>query len=241
MIPLAGWFQSIFGLRGFLLIATVAFTLCSMWCGISGSLLQMILGRVGQGFTGGAMIPTAMTIVATRLPPRQQPVGVALFGMTAVLGPVLGPVVGGWLTENMSWHYAFFLNLPIGIGLLALLILGLPRQKTNWGALKDTDVLGLAGLTFGLGALTVMLEEGQKERWFESPMICALAVVAALGFVSLFAGQALARRPIIQLKILRNHSFAGVFVMSLVLGSALYGILYLVPQFLAAVPGYNTQ
>jgi DHA2 family multidrug resistance protein len=110
------------------------------------------------------MIPTALTIVTTRLPPRQQAVGLALFGMTAVLGPVLGPVVGGWLTENLSWHYVFFLNLPIGIGLLALILLGLPQSRLDWSRLRDTDVSGLLGLILGLGALTVVLEEGQRER-----------------------------------------------------------------------------
>ena len=119
MIPMAGWFEKIFGLRTFLLIVTVLFTIFSMLCGVAHDLNLMIVGRVGQGFTGGAMIPTALSIVATRLPAREQPIGVALFGVTAVLGPILGPVLGGWLTENVSWHYAFFLNVPIGIGLLA--------------------------------------------------------------------------------------------------------------------------
>ena len=100
MIPMAAWFQSIFGLRNFLLIMVTLFTAASMWCGVAETLPHMIFGRVVQGFTGGAMIPTALTIVATRLPPEKQPIGVALFGMTAVLGPVLGPIVGGWLTEK---------------------------------------------------------------------------------------------------------------------------------------------
>jgi DHA2 family multidrug resistance protein len=187
------------------------------------------------------MIPTALTIVATRLPPRQQPVGIALFGMTAVLGPVLGPVVGGYLTEHLSWHYDFFLNLPIGIGLIALVTFGLPGSRIDWSRLRDTDVLGLFGLILGLGALTIVLEEGQRDRWFESDLIRVLTAVSAVGFVMLISGQMVARRPIIHLKILLSRSFGGAFLISLMTGAALYGVLYIVPQFLTAVPGYNAE
>jgi DHA2 family multidrug resistance protein len=241
MIPLAGWLQKIFGLRSFLLIVTTLFTLFSMICGVSHDLGQMVIGRIGQGFTGGAMIPMALTIVATRLPPRQQPLGIALFGMTAVLGPVLGPVVGGWLTENVSWHYAFFLNLPIGVGLIALLMLGLQGERIRWSMFKEADVLGILGLALGLGGLTVVLEEGQRERWFESEFIWTLSLVSLVGFVLLIAGQLVAKKPVVQLKILFDRSFGGVFLMSLMVGAALYGVLYIIPQFLAQVPGYNAE
>jgi len=241
MIPLAGWLERILGLRRFLLGATGLFVLFSMWCGLSHTLPQMIVGRVGQGFTGGAMIPTALTIVAIRLPPRQQPVGIALFGMTAVMGPVLGPVVGGWLTENLSWHYAFFLNLPIGVGLMVLILIGLPPRRMNSSELRNTDVLGLLGLVLGLGALTVVLEEGQRDRWFESELIRWLTAVSLLGFVLLLLGQLTARVPIIRLSVLRGRNFCGAFLMNLMMGAALYGILYIIPQFLSAVAGYNSE
>jgi DHA2 family multidrug resistance protein len=241
MIPLAGWLERIFGLRSFLLIATTAFTLFSMWCGIAEDLPHMIIGRIGQGFFGGAMIPTALTIVGTRLPPAQRPLGIALFGMTAVLGPVLGPMLGGWLTETFSWHYAFFMNLPIGLGLLCLVILGLPGRKAKFDEFLSADVLGIAGLVLGLGGLTVVLEEGQRERWFESSFICELSAISVLGIGLLILGQFMSRKPVIQLKILLTRAFGGVFVMSLMLGAALYGIQYIIPQFLTAVPGYNAQ
>lgn len=241
MIPLAGWLSKIFSLRNFLLIVATLFTLFSMWCGVSESLMQMVIGRVGQGFTGGAMIPTALTIVATRLPPRQQPVGVALFGMTAVLGPVLGPVTGGWLTENFSWHYSFFLNLPIGISLVVLLLIGLPAERVRWREFRNVDVLGLLGLILGLGGLTIVLEEGQRALWFQSDMICDLSVISLVGMALLVAGQFVARKPVIQLRILLDRSFAGVFIVSLATGAALYGILYIIPQFLVAIAGYNAE
>ena len=107
IIPLTAWLERVFGLRRFLLVMATLFTLFSIVCGLSTTLTVMIIGRVGQGFTGGAMIPTGMTIIATRLPRHQQPLGTALFGSTLILGPVFGPLLGGWLTENYSWHYAF--------------------------------------------------------------------------------------------------------------------------------------
>ncbi len=241
MVPLAGWLERIFGLRSFLLIATTAFTLFSMWCGIAQDLPHMIIGRVGQGFFGGAMIPTALTIVSTRLPPGQRPLGIALFGMTAVLGPVIGPVLGGWLTENISWHYAFFMNLPIGIGLLGLVTIGLTGRKAKFDEFLSADVPGIAGLVLGLGGLTVVLEEGQRERWFESSMICELSAVSVFGIALLILGQFISNKPVIQLKIILTRAFGGVFVMSLMVGAALYGILYIIPQFLTAVSGYNAQ
>ena len=241
MIALAGWFQRMLGLRRFLLIVTTLFICFSMLCGFSDSLALMVIGRVGQGFTGGAMIPTAMTIVSTRLPRRQQPVGMALFGITAVLGPVIGPLLGGWLTENLSWHYAFFLNLPVSILLIALLVIGLPASRGRSELLAHADWWGIVGLTLGLSCLTVVLEEGQRERWFESTLIIQLSVASVIGFMLLAVGQFTAREPVVYLRILRNRSFAMVFIISLVVGGALYGLLYLIPQFLAIVAGYNAQ
>lgn len=239
MIPLSGWFTRLLGLRNFLLVMTTLFVAFSILCGLSTSLGMMIFGRVGQGFSGGAMIPTALTIVSTRLPPAQQPIGIALFGLTAVLGPVLGPLIGGWLTENVSWHYAFFLNLPIGIGLLALLLIGLEHRKVEPERLLEADWLGILGLALFLGCFTVVMEEGQRERWFESSFIVWLSIASVIGLAVLLVGQRLAREPVINLSILLERSFGSVFVMSLMIGAALYGILYLIPQFLSGVTGYN--
>jgi DHA2 family multidrug resistance protein len=241
MIPLTGWLVRTLGLRNFLVICSVLFTAFSVMCGLSGSLGMMIAGRIGQGFTGGALIPTALTIVATRLPPSQQSIGTALFGMTVIMGPVVGPLLGGWLTENVSWHYAFFLNVPVCAGLLALLLLGLPHEKMNLRGLLDGDWLGIAGLTAGLGALTVVLEEGQRERWFESPMIVLLCLVSVLGLAALVASQFMHRDPVVRLVVLLNRSFGSVFVMVMAVGMILFGVMYMIPQFLASVADYNTE
>lgn len=239
VIPMAAWLQRLLGLRTFLLTAAGLFTLFSVVCGTATTLTMMIIGRVGQGFTGGAMIPTAQTIIAQRLPPRQQPIGIALFGVTAILGPVVGPLVGGWLTENISWHYAFFINVPICAVLVTMLLVGLKHEKADMTELGNADWLGIAGLTLGLGGLTVFLEDGQREQWFDSGLIRLMALISLVGFVLLFIGQRTATRPIIKLSLLLDRQFGSVALMGLVLGMVLYGTSYVIPQFLAALADYN--
>ncbi|NNC53364.1 MAG: DHA2 family efflux MFS transporter permease subunit [Erythrobacter sp.] len=239
VIPLTGWLERVFGLRRFLMIAAILFTAFSIMCGMATDLNTMIIGRIGQGFTGGAMIPTAMTIIATRLPPSQQPIGTAMFGATVILGPVLGPLLGGWLTENLSWHYAFFINVPVGALLLALLFFGLPDEKMNLDELKSADWLGIIGMSLGLGGLTVVLEDGHKEQWFDSALIWQLTILTIVGFAMMAVGQFTAKKPVIKLALLRNREFAAVSVMVLILGAVLYSTSYDIPQFLAAIADYN--
>jgi DHA2 family multidrug resistance protein len=137
----------------------------------------MIVGRVGQGFTGGAMIPTAQMVIRTRLPPHQWGIGSALFGLVVMVGPLLGPVMGGWLTENADWSWCFFVNLPVCAALVVLLYMGLADTKTDWSRFLRADWLGIVGLSAGLSSLTVILEEGQREHWFESSFIIYLSML----------------------------------------------------------------
>ena len=239
IIPLSAWLERLLGLRTFLLIAVTFFTGFSVMCGFSTTLTMMIIGRVGQGFTGGAMIPTAQSIIARRLPPSQQSIGISLFGVVAVLGPLIGPLVGGWLAENISWHYAFFLNVPLSAALVVLLLTGLPHQRARLDEIRNADWFGIAGLALGLGGLTVFLEEGPREEWFASSLILAMAAISAAGFALLFYGQATARRPVIKLSLLLDRQFGSVALMGVALGVVLYGTSYAIPQFLSAIADYN--
>ncbi|MGE4304435.1 MAG: MDR family MFS transporter [Novosphingobium sp.] len=239
IIPLSAWLERMLGLRTLLLMSATLFTIFSMICGNANDLMTMIIGRAGQGFTGGALIPTAMTIIATRLPREQQPIGNALFGVTAIVGPVLGPLIGGWLTENISWHYAFLLNLPVGILLVILLLATMPHRSPRWNEFWQADWLGIAGLALGLGGLTIVLEEGQREQWFQSREIVEITIISVVGFGMLFSGQLLARRPVIKLSLLLDRQFGAVALMGLVVGMMLYGTAYVIPQFLAAIADYN--
>ena len=239
MIPLAAWLTRVFGLRKFLLANALMFSGFSMMCGLSHTLAQMIAGRIGQGFAGGAMIPTAQTIVRTRLPRHQMPVGMTMFGLIVFLGPLLGPVVGGRLAENVNWSWCFFVNLPVCAALLLLLYVGLPAAKAHWHEFVNADWLGIVGLAAGLSSLTVVLEEGQRERWFDSRMIVWLSVVATIGVLIMAVGQFVAKKPIVRLSLLKNKSYASVIFIVFVVGAGLYSVSYLVPQFLSNIAGYN--
>jgi DHA2 family multidrug resistance protein len=241
MIPLAAWLTRVFGLRNFLLTNATLFIGFSMMCGWSNSLGLMIAGRIGQGFTGGAMIPTAQTIVRTRLPPSQLPIGMTVFGLTALLGPLLGPVVGGWLAENISWSWCFFVNLPVCLALITLLLLGLKPDAPHWEAFFKADWVGITGLAIGLSSLTVVLEEGQRERWFESDMIVSLSCVTLAGMILIAISQFTAKKPMLRLSLMRNARFASVNIIVFVVGAGLYGISYLLPQFLSQIAGYNAE
>lgn len=239
VIPLTGWLERLLGLRRFLIGAALMFISFSMLCGSAPDLVTMIIGRLGQGLAGGTLVPTALTIVARRLPPQQQAMGMAVFACAILLGPIVGPLLGGWLTENMSWRYAFFMNLPICGALLVMLFVGLEREAGNLSELARADLAGIAGMALGLGGMTVLLEEGHREAWFESTTIQALALVAAVGFALVAYGQLTHRRPIIRLALLRHPSLASVIALMVVAGALMFSSMFAVPQFLAAVAHYN--
>ena len=241
MIPLTAWLTRVFGLRTFLLTNTALFTLFSVMCGLSHSLTQMIIGRIGQGFAGGAMIPTAQTIVRTRLPPHQMPIGMTLFGLIVLTGPLLGPVVGGTLAERVDWSWCFFVNVPVGVMLVGLLYAGLPKSPHDWHQFVNADWLGIVGLSAGLSSLTVVLEEGQRDNWFDSSMIVWLTLVTLVGISTLIVAQFTSKRPVVRLTLLANRSYASVIFIVFVVGAGLYCVSYLVPQFLANIAGYNAE
>jgi DHA2 family multidrug resistance protein len=241
MIPLTAWLTRVFGLRSFLLGNTILFTFFSIMCGFSHSLPQMIIGRIGQGFTGGAMIPTAQTIVRMRLPRHQMPIGMTLFGLIVLIGPLLGPVLGGSLAERIDWSWCFFVNVPVGAALVILLYLGLPKSQTNWLQLIHADWLGIVGLTAGLSSLTVVLEEGQREGWFDSDLIVWLSIVAVSGIAVLGVASLTSKNPVVKLRLLNNRSYASVVFIVFTLGAGLYCVSYLLPQFLAGIAGYNAE
>ena len=239
VIPLTGWLERLLGLKLFLILASLMFVGFSMLCGVSPDLNTMIIGRVGQGLAGGALVPTALTIIARRLPAHQQAQGMALFASAVILGPIVGPLLGGWLTENLSWRYAFFMNLPICAALMVLLVVGLQADKGDWRELREADWAGIFGMALGLGGLTVMLEEGHREQWFSSELIRTLAAITVLGVGLITWGQLRARRPVVRLALLKNASLAAVIGLMLVAGALMFSSMFAVPQFLATIAQYN--
>ncbi|WP_116968959.1 DHA2 family efflux MFS transporter permease subunit [Blastomonas sp. UPD001] len=241
MIPLTAWLVRVFGLRRLLVACAILFVAFSVVCGLADNLGTMVLGRVGQGFFGGALIPSAMTIIALRLPAHQQVQGFALFAITTIMAPVFGPLLGGWLTDNVSWHWLFFLNVPVGIVLVMMLSLALPSEPARLEELPRADWIGIAGLTLFLGAGTVVLEEGQREGWFESAHIIQLTFVVAVGAVLTVWSQLRRAEPVLKLRLLADRSFAGAFIVSVIMGAAFYTVLYILPVFLGTISGYNAE
>jgi DHA2 family multidrug resistance protein len=239
VIPLTGYLGSVFGIRRYLIVNAVLFVIFSMLCGTATNLTQMILYRIGQGFTGGVMIPTALTIVNVKLPPEKRAIGMALFGLTATLGPALGPTIGGWITDNIGWPYIFYINLLPGCLLVAMIWYGMDPEPMRLGRLKEGDWFGIACMAVGLGSLEVVLEEGERKDWFGSTMIVNLAVVAAI-FIPLFIMiELLRRKPFIDLRLLKNRTLGASCFIGLALGLALYGSIYTIPVYLGQIQGYD--
>jgi len=239
IIPLAAWLERMIGMRRLLLAGASIFTAFSVVCGFATSLEALVFGRIGQGLSGGLLIPSAMTLVATRLPPRQQPIGMAVVAMASLLGPVLGPLLGGWLTENLSWHYAFFINVPICALQMTMLVFAVKGTEHDWSELRNADWIGIAGMILGLGAMTTLLEDGHREQWFESTLIWQLAFVSLLGFAMIAWGQLRAPRPVVRLSLLRNLSLTSAVLLLAVLGMLLYTGIFIAPQFLVTIADYT--
>lgn len=241
VIPLTGWLGSIFGLRRYLSVNTVLFVAFSVACALSTSLTQLIIFRAGQGFTGGVLIPTAVTIIRTRLPKAQQGLGITFFGLTATFAPAIGPTIGGWLTDNFSWSYIFYLNLLPGAAAVAIQLNALPRQEARWAELPKGDWFGIAAMAIGLSSLTYVLEEGQRKEWFESSLISRLAIISAIGIFLFLARELTAANPFINLRVLGNRTIGASCALMTVLGAVSLGSTYVIPLYCAQIQGYNAE
>ena len=241
VIPLTGWLSSVIGMRRYLATNTILFVGFSIACALSTNLNEMILFRAGQGFTGGALIPTAIVIVRTRLPKSQQMIGIALFGLTATFAPSIGPTVGGWLTDNFSWHYIFYLNVLFGPIAALIQLTALDGAPVRWLEFFKGDWIGIGLMAIGFPTLVYVLEEGQRNDWFGSSMITGATLIAVVGIVCLIIRELTAERPFINLRVLANRSVGGSCVLMTVLGAVSYGSIYIIPVYCAQIQGYNAQ
>lgn len=239
VIPLAGFLATVFSPRRYLIVNVLLFLLFSTLCGMAWSLESMIVFRALQGFTGGVMIPMAMTLVTRKLPMNKRPIGLALFGMTATLAPTLGPTVGGYLTELYGWPSIFYINWVPGILLVLGVGWGLEREPAQFDLLKKVDWLSVAAMAIGLGSLTAMLEEGNAKDWFQSSFIITAAVLAVSG-IYLWAWRGLTRaNTFIDLHILGRPSFLIAGVIAFTTGMGLYGSAFILPLYLGQIAQYT--
>src|SRR6185312_1304255 len=241
VIPLSGWLAVVFSMRRYLLVNTVLFLVFSVACAFAQNLGQMIVLRALQGFAGGVLIPLAFTIIMTLLPRAKQPIGLALFALSATFAPAIGPTIGGYLNENYGWEYIFYVNLVPGLIMLAMLFASLPKAAMQLGLLRKGDWAGIAAMAIGLGALQTVLEEGNREDWFGSDFIVRLTVIAAIALSTFLWIELTVKNPVINLRLLARRNFGLGTAANFMLGAALYGSSFVLPLYLSQIQGYNAE
>ena len=241
VIPLSAWLAKVFSVRIYLLVNAVLFLIFSVACAFAANLGQMIVLRAIQGFTGGVLIPMAFTIIITFLPKAKQPVGLALFALSATFAPAIGPTIGGYLTENWGWQYIFYVNLVPGAIMVAMLWFSLDRAPMQLNLLREGDWPGIITMAVGLAALQTVLEEGNKDDWFGSPYILRLSIIAAVALSLFLVIELTTSKPLLNLRLLARRNFGFGILASFLLGIALYGSVFILPVYLARIQGYNSE
>jgi len=241
VIPLSGWLAQVFSIRIYLLTNAILFLLLSAACALAQDLPQMIVLRAVQGFTGGVLIPMAFTLIITLLPRGKQPVGLALFALSATFAPAIGPTIGGYLTENLGWQYIFYVNLAPGAIMVGMLWYALDAKPMKLSLLRDGDWAGIITMAIGLSALQTVLEEGNKDDWFGSPFIVKLSIIAAVALAVFLVIELTVTKPLLNLRLLVRRNFGFGMLANFLLGIALYGSVFILPQYLSRIQGYNAE
>jgi DHA2 family multidrug resistance protein len=241
VIPLSGWLAQVFSIRIYLLTNAILFLVLSVACAFAQNLPQMIVLRALQGFAGGVLIPMAFTLIITLLPKAKQPVGLALFALSATFAPAIGPTIGGYLTENWGWQYIFYVNLAPGALMIGMLWFSLEAKPMKLSLLRKGDWPGVITMAIGLSALQTVLEEGNKDDWFGSPFIVRLSIVAAVALGLFLWIEFTSNRPLLNLRLLFRRNFGFGIVANFLLGIALYGSVFILPVYLSRIQGYNAE
>ena len=240
MIPLSGFLSRLLSTRTVFVASATGFTLASIGCALAWNLESMIVFRAVQGFIGGAMIPTVFATAFTLFPDRQRTRVTVMIGLVATMAPTLGPTLGGWLTQTMSWHWLFLANVLPGAIVILIVAWLVDFDKPDWSLAKGFDAIGLALMGLFLGSLEYVVEEGPRNDWFEDESIAFFGVVAAIAAVGFFYRMFTYDRPIVWLKAFHDRNFAVGSLYSFIIGIGLYGSVYMLPLFLAQVRGWNS-
>ena len=240
ILPAAAWLGAIFGRKRLLLTCIVLFTLASALCGAAPSLGLLVFARVLQGMGGGALQPIAQAVLLESFPPARRGVAMATYGMGVVVAPILGPTLGGWITENYTWRWVFYLNLPVGLVaiLMAEAFIEDPPyiRRSGWGRI---DYVGFGLMAIGLATLQVLLDRGQEDDWFSAVWVRWFAVISVLSLIAFIIRELRAEHPIVDLRILRNRNFAVGTLLITMLGIILYSTIAMLPLFLQILMGYS--
>jgi DHA2 family multidrug resistance protein len=240
ILPMTGWLAGRFGRKNLLMLSTTGFTLASFLCGAAPNLAMLIVFRIIQGATGGALQPLSQAVLLETFKPEDRGRAMGFWAVGIVVAPILGPVVGGWLTENYSWRWVFYINLPVGIIALLMTRMFVFDPPYLRRESQGIDYWGMGLLVVGIGALQFVLDKGQQEDWFASTMIATLAMISVVALVALVIYELRTPHPIVDLRLFKDRSYSvGVFLMTVV-GFALYGSLVLLPLMLQTLFGYSS-
>jgi len=240
IVPMTSWLSQQFGRRNYFAASIVIFTICSFLCGNANNIWELVFFRLLQGIGGGALLVTSQTIITESYPIEKRSMAQAIYGLGVIIGPTLGPPLGGYIVDNYSWPYIFYINIPIGIiaTIMTLQFVRSPKYAEKRKA-KDVDWLGIGLLAAFVGSLQYILEKGHEDDWFESNTIVVLTVIAIFGFICFLWRELTFRYPIVELRVLKNGNLRIGTVMSFILGFGLYGSTFIVPLYTQSILGWT--
>ena len=242
IVPMTSWLSQQFGRRNYFAASIILFTFCSYLCGNTTGIWELVAFRFLQGVGGGALLVTSQTIITESYPPEKRGMAQAIYGLGVIIGPTLGPPLGGYIVDHFSWPYIFYINIPIGV-IATLLTLQFVRSP-KYGAkklLKEVDFLGIAFLAIAVGSLQYVLERGHEEDWFNSSTIIFLSITAALGLYFFIWRELVAEHPIVELRVLKNGNLRIGTILSFIMGFGLYGSTFIIPLYTQATLGWTAQ
>ncbi len=246
ILPLSSWFSLLIGRKNFYMVCVAVFTLSSFFCGISPTLGLLVFFRVLQGIGGGGLQPSEQAILADTFPPRQRGMAFAIYGVAVVTAPAIGPTLGGWITDNFSWRWIFFINIPVGVVSLLLtsfMVDDPPYFEKERAERKKTslrvDYWGIIFIAFGLGFLQILLDKGERDDWLASSFIRTCALISAAGLILAIYWELRQKDPVVDLSLLKNRSFGTSAFLMFMVGVVLLGSTVLIPQYLQLVMGYS--
>jgi len=246
IIPISGWLADVFGRKRYYMFSVALFTFSSVVCGMAPNLTVLVLARVLQGIGGGGLAPVEQSMMVDTFPPEKRGLAFAAYGMVVIGGPILGPSLGGWITDNYSWHWVFFINLPIG--LLSLFLVNIfvneppalvKRTKQLIRQGLNIDMMGFVLVALFLGCLEVTLDRGQTDDWFSSPMITTFAIISAVSLVVFIPWELSRKDPIVRIKLFGQRNFVIANIFMLLMGVIVFGTTQFIPQLLQEVLGYT--
>ncbi|MBA4348600.1 MAG: EmrB/QacA family drug resistance transporter [Thermodesulfovibrio sp.] len=239
IIPITGWLSRMFGRKRYVIFSISLFTVSSFLCGIAWNLQSLIFFRILQGLGGGALQPISQSILLETFPPRQHGTAMAVFGIGIMFGPIIGPLLGGWITDNWSWHWIFYINVPIGIISIFMTMIFITDPPYMKKIKMKIDYWGLTLLTVGLGCLQIVLDKGQQENWFSSNFIVWLSIISATSLILFVVVELFAEHPVVNLRTFKNISFSTGNIVMFIGFFNLFASIVLLPIYLQTLMGYT--